>query len=64
MVAIKLDRLSKSYVKKKYKITAIDSLSYTFNYGTMYIIMGHSGSGKSTLIQCLGTLEKITKRKN
>ena len=58
--AIKLDKISKHYIKKERKITAVDNLSYTFNYGTMYIIMGHSGSGKSTLIQCLGTLEKIT----
>ncbi len=60
MLAIKINNISKEYNKKNTKILAIKNLSYEFEYGKMYVIMGHSGSGKSTLIQCIGTLDKVS----
>jgi len=59
MIAIKTQNITKIYNKNNERITAIDKISYEFDYGKMYVIMGHSGSGKSTLIQCLGTLDKV-----
>ena len=59
MIAIKTQNITKIYNKNDERITAINKISYEFDYGKMYVIMGHSGSGKSTLIQCLGTLDKV-----
>lgn len=59
MIAISIDNIVKKYHLKEELILAINNLSYNFEYGKMYAIMGHSGSGKSTLVQCLGLLDKI-----
>ncbi|MBQ7105142.1 MAG: ABC transporter ATP-binding protein [Bacilli bacterium] len=59
MIAISIDNIIKKYHLKEELILAINNLSYNFEYGKMYAIMGHSGSGKSTLVQCLGLLDKI-----
>ncbi len=60
MVALRVKNIRKYYYLKNETITALDDISYNFEYGKMYVIMGHSGSGKSTLVQCLGTLDKPT----
>lgn len=60
MIALKVKNITKEYKLKNEKITALDNISYNFDYGKMYVIMGHSGSGKSTLVHCLGTLDKPT----
>lgn len=59
MVAISVDKLCRDYYLKNELIHAINNISYTFEYGKFYAIMGHSGSGKSTLIQCIGLLDKV-----
>lgn len=59
MIALKICNISKKYQLKNEQIIALNNLSYNFEYGKMYAIMGHSGSGKSTLIQCMGLLDKI-----
>ncbi len=56
MDAIKVCNITKEYQLKDEHINAINDLSYDFEYGKMYAIMGHSGAGKSTLIQMLGLL--------
>lgn len=59
MNAIKICNITKKYKLKNEIITAIDNITYNFEYGKLYVIMGHSGSGKSTLIHCIGLLDKI-----
>lgn len=63
MSAIKIENIKKEYKLNKQSIFALDNISYDFEYGKMYAIMGHSGSGKTTLIQCLGTLDNVTEGK-
>ncbi len=59
MGALKVDNITKKYQLNNESIVAIDNISYEFEYGKLYAIMGHSGSGKSTLIQCMGLLDDI-----
>lgn len=58
--AIEICNITRKYQLKDETIIAINNLSYVFEYGKLYVVMGHSGSGKSTLIQCLGLLDRIT----
>lgn len=60
MIAIKINNITKKFQLPSETVIAINNLSYEFEYGKMYAIMGHSGSGKSTLIQCLGTLDNVS----
>lgn len=60
MIAIKICNITKKFKLPSETVIAIDKLSYEFEYGKMYAIMGHSGSGKSTLVQCLGTLDNVS----
>lgn len=53
---IKVENLSKMYIKDNKKINVLNSINYTFENGKVYAIMGHSGSGKSTLLYILGTI--------
>lgn len=57
MKAIEIKDIVKMFTLPDEKIIAINNISYVFEYGKLYAIMGHSGSGKSTLIQCLGMLD-------
>lgn len=57
---IKLNNISKIYTLKSEKITALDGITYEFECGKFYAIMGHSGSGKSTLINILGLIDKMS----
>lgn len=63
MVAIRIKNIIKNYKLDNEIVTAVNNLSFDFEYGKMYAIMGHSGSGKSTLIQCLGLLDNVTSGK-
>lgn len=50
--AIKVEQLSKSYGN----LLAIDQISLSVKYGTVYGLLGANGAGKSTTIECiLGT---------
>ena len=59
MEVIKLENVSKKYIKDKEEIVVLDKVNITFEEGKFYAIMGNSGSGKSTLLQCIGLLDKI-----
>lgn len=49
----------KEFITKREKIIAVDGISYSFEKGKFYAIMGPSGSGKSTFLKMLGLVEKI-----
>ena len=58
--SLEIKDITKKYITKSDEVIAVDDVSYKFESGKFYAIMGHSGSGKSTLISILGTLEKPT----
>lgn len=58
--SIEIKNLTKKFSTKTDEVIAVNDVSYKFENGKFYAIMGHSGSGKSTLISILGTLEKPT----
>lgn len=55
---LKLKNINKIYQTKTEKIEAVKDVSYGFEKGKFYAIMGHSGSGKSTLISIIGLIEE------
>ena len=59
-MTIELRDVSYTYAGKYQRVTAVDTVSYTFQSGTMYSIMGASGSGKSTLLSVLAGLKLPT----
>lgn len=58
-----IEKISKVYNTKNTYVEAIKEISYQFEQGKFYAIMGHSGSGKSTFIHLLGLLETPTSGK-
>ena len=54
---ISLNRLSKSFIGNK-KINVLKRISYNFNKGKIYSLMGPSGSGKSTLLNILSFIDR------
>lgn len=60
MCIIELKNVTKIYNKDDEKIIALKSISYKFEKGKFYAIMGNSGAGKSTLLHCMGLLDDIT----
>lgn len=58
-VAVKVSKLSKSYIAHNERIDVFNNYNLSFEYGKLYAIMGHSGCGKSTLIKIIGMLESI-----
>ncbi len=57
---IKLNDLSKTFVKDGNRIEVLKSLNLTISRGESLAILGVSGAGKSTLIHILGTLDHPT----
>lgn len=53
---IELKNVSKSYTKGNENIKVLNNVSYSFESGKLYAVVGKSGSGKSTLIQLIGLL--------
>ena len=51
---LKVKNLVKNYYKDNEKIEAVNNISYNFEKGKFYAIMGPSGSGKSTFLQKRG----------
>ena len=51
---ISLDKLTKSFGK----LEVLNSISYTFEEGRIYGIVGHNGAGKTTLFRCMAGLEE------
>ena len=56
---IKLKNLTKKYEKNK-SIKVLDDISFNFEPGKTYSIMGPSGSGKSTLLNLLSLIDNPT----
>jgi len=57
---IKLENLSKTFIKDGNKIEVLKDLDLTIPRGQSLAILGVSGAGKSTLIHILGTLDHPT----
>ena len=53
---LKLKNISKTFETSK-KLKVIKNLSYTFNKGKIYSLMGPSGSGKSTLLNLISLID-------
>ena len=56
---IELKNIVKNYNSKK-KVKVLNKLSFSFNAGKIYSIMGPSGSGKSTLLNILSLIDTPT----
>jgi len=56
---LKLQNISKHFNTEK-KIKVLKNLSYNFNKGKMYALMGPSGSGKSTLLNLISLIDRPT----
>lgn len=54
---IKLENLSKTFIKDGNKIEVLRGLDYEIEKGESLAVLGVSGAGKSTLIHILGTLD-------
>lgn len=60
MSLLKLDKICYSYDKKK---NVIEDISFEFETGSIYSIVGKSGAGKTTLLSLLSGLAKPTEEK-
>ena len=56
---IKIKNITKKYEKNKF-IKVLNDISFNFESGKTYSIMGPSGSGKSTLLNLLSLIDKPT----
>jgi len=56
---LKLKNISKHFDTEK-KIKVLKNLSYNFNKGKTYALMGPSGSGKSTLLNLISLIDRPT----
>ena len=56
---IKIKNLTKKYEKNKY-IKVLNDISFNFESGKTYSIMGPSGSGKSTLLNLISLIDSPT----
>ena len=54
---LELKNISKTFETNK-KLQVIKSLSYNFNKGRIYSLMGPSGSGKSTLLNLISLIDR------
>src|SRR6056300_249614 len=54
---LQLENISKHFNTDK-KIKVLKNLSYNFNKGKMYALMGPSGSGKSTLLNLISLIDR------
>lgn len=61
--AIRIENLTKDFISRKQKITAIKDINLTVENGEFLCIVGPSGCGKTTLLRILAGLEKQTKGK-
>jgi len=56
---LKLKNISKHFNTEK-KVKVLKNLSYNFNKGKMYALIGPSGSGKSTLLNLISLIDRPT----
>ena len=59
MSILEINELSFSYNDGQRKREILNHISYSFDKGNVYSILGASGSGKTTLLSLLANLEKI-----
>lgn len=57
---VELKNLVKIYQRGLHKVNALNNVSYNFNEGEFYSVIGPSGSGKSSLLQIIGAIDKPT----
>jgi lipoprotein-releasing system ATP-binding protein len=57
---IKIDNVSKSFIKDGNRINVLEGLNLNITQGQSLAILGVSGAGKSTLIHIIGTLDHPT----
>ncbi len=57
---LEVNNITKIFKTKSENIIAVNNVSYEFENGKFYAVMGHSGSGKTTLMNILGLLENKT----
>ena len=55
---ITLTNVSKSFVSKYGRVSAVNDVSFEVGSGEIYGIIGFSGAGKSTLVRCINMLER------
>ncbi|MDO8723469.1 MAG: ABC transporter ATP-binding protein [Syntrophales bacterium] len=58
--AIKIDNLTKTFVKDGLKIEVLKGINFTVSAGESLAVAGVSGAGKSTLIHIIGALDRPT----
>lgn len=57
-VVLECSNIYKRYKKRKKNLIVLNDISYKFENGRVYAIVGRSGSGKTTLINMLGLIRK------
>ena len=57
---IKVTDICKEYTMGKIKVEALNNVSFCFESGKFYALVGRSGSGKSTLLHLIGGLDAPT----
>ena len=60
MSILELKNVSYVYKNRYQSVTAVDSVSYAFETGRVYALVGKSGSGKTTLLSMLSGLDLPT----
>lgn len=59
-IVLSLKNVHKIYRTNSGDVPAVNGISYNFEKGKFYAIMGRSGSGKSTLLHMMGGLDRPT----
>lgn len=59
MSIIKINKISKKFIKDKEEIVVLNELSTSFEKGKFYAIVGESGAGKSTLLKTISLLCEV-----
>ena len=57
---IKLENVSKHYVKNKMTVDIFDNLDLVIRENEFVAVMGPSGSGKTTLLNLIGGIDRVT----